>query len=582
SKGGMYYDKDNKRFEFRDTFATRTFSVNFDGEGFLKGGLQLGNSSSTTAGTIRWTGTDFEGRTASGWVSLTAGGGGANTSLSNLTTTSINQNLLPSATNTRDLGSSTLRWKDLHLHNLKFADGSTQTTAGANTTLSNLGTTSINQNLLPSANNTRDLGSSSSGWKDLYLSGSMFNGGNRVFSVAGNGNVFAGSQAGQSNSTGYYNAALGLSALNFTTTGYKNTAVGTSALYNNTTGYHNTAVGYYAGQFNDANTNCSFFGFNANQTVNNDFSNSTALGSESTITASNQVRVGNGSVTSIGGFANWTNVSDARYKKEVQENVPGLEFISKLRPVTYHLDVNGLARFLGEGEFRPKVEGREQPETDVTTLELDRKARGEKEKILYTGFIAQEVEKAAQEVGYDFSGVDKPQNEHSLYGLRYAEFVVPLVKAVQELNANQQSSFEELKAENEKLKAENTELKAGMVDMQSRLAKLESLLSLTGEGAAEKQLSHETVTLSGGARLEQNVPNPFDGSTTIGYFVPDESARVQLQFTSATGEVLSTVDVSAGKGTVTVKAQDMPSGAYRYSLLVNGSVVDTKTMLLQK
>jgi hypothetical protein len=33
-----------------------------------------------------------------------------------------------------------------------------------------------------------------------------------------------------------------------------------------------------------------------------------------------------------------------------------------------------------------------------------------------------------------FSGVDKPQNKYSLYGLRYAEFVVPLVKAVQELS----------------------------------------------------------------------------------------------------------------------------------------------------
>ncbi|MCS6916380.1 MAG: hypothetical protein NZM08_01685, partial [Chitinophagales bacterium] len=193
SKGGMYYDKDNKRFEFRDTFATRTFSVNFDGEGYLKGGLQLGNSTSTTAGTIRWTGTDFEGRTTTGWVSLTAGGGGggANTSLSNLTTTSINQDLLPSATNTRNLGSSSLRWKDLHLHNLIFSNGTTQTTAfvpytagsgisisgttitntgdvnaadDANTTLSNLGTTSINQNLLPSANNTRNLGSSSLNW----------------------------------------------------------------------------------------------------------------------------------------------------------------------------------------------------------------------------------------------------------------------------------------------------------------------------------------------------------------------------------------------------------------------------------
>jgi hypothetical protein len=35
-------------------------------------------------------------------------------------------------------------------------------------------------------------------------------------------------------------------------------------------------------------------------------------------------------------------------------------------------------------------------------------------------------------VGFDFSGVDKPKNNADFYGLRYAEFVVPLVKAVQE------------------------------------------------------------------------------------------------------------------------------------------------------
>ena len=34
--------------------------------------------------------------------------------------------------------------------------------------------------------------------------------------------------------------------------------------------------------------------------------------------------------------------------------------------------------------------------------------------------------------GYDFSGVDKPKNDKDFYGLRYAEFTVPLVKAVQE------------------------------------------------------------------------------------------------------------------------------------------------------
>jgi hypothetical protein len=55
-----------------------------------------------------------------------------------------------------------------------------------------------------------------------------------------------------------------------------------------------------------------------------------------------------------------------------------------------------------------------------------------KQKASQTGFIAQEVEKAGIEIGYDFSGVDKPKNENGFYGLRYAEFAAPLVKAMQE------------------------------------------------------------------------------------------------------------------------------------------------------
>jgi len=49
-----------------------------------------------------------------------------------------------------------------------------------------------------------------------------------------------------------------------------------------------------------------------------------------------------------------------------------------------------------------------------------------------TGFIAQDVEKAAQDAGYDFSGLHKPTNDKDNYSLAYAEFTVPLVKAVQE------------------------------------------------------------------------------------------------------------------------------------------------------
>jgi len=42
----------------------------------VNGAIKIGTTSNTNAGTIRWTGTDFEGYTGSNWVSLTSGGGG--------------------------------------------------------------------------------------------------------------------------------------------------------------------------------------------------------------------------------------------------------------------------------------------------------------------------------------------------------------------------------------------------------------------------------------------------------------------------------------------------------------------------
>lgn len=64
-----------------------------------------------------------------GWTALASKG--ANGSLSNLSaTTSINSALLPNANNTLDLGSTTNHWNELYVNSIKFMDGTTQTTAG--------------------------------------------------------------------------------------------------------------------------------------------------------------------------------------------------------------------------------------------------------------------------------------------------------------------------------------------------------------------------------------------------------------------------------------------------------------------
>ena len=239
------------------------------------------------------------------------------------------------------------------------------------------------------------------------------------YNTIGYNNVATGFNALRNNATGFYNAAVGDASLYSNTIGVGNTACGSGALYATTQSSYNTTLGYHAGFAKNMGWNNTLIGADCNN-ASNDLYNTIALGHNVTITSSNQARIGNSSTSSIGGFTNWTNISDGRYKKNVREDVSGLDFIMKLRPVTYQLDVANLAAKLNESS--------EHRESSGMAI-----AMAEKESMIQSGFIAQEVEQAAVLLGYDFSGVDKPKNEEDLYGLRYAEFVVPLVKATQEL-----------------------------------------------------------------------------------------------------------------------------------------------------
>ena len=260
--------------------------------------------------------------------------------------------------------------------------------------------------------------------------------------TTGTFNTATGRDALYTNTTGSYNSAHGRFALAANTTGEQNTAMGDEALTNNSTGSFNTAIGLgslysttisanntmlgcRAAYYYDLGWNNTFVGANSNANASGIY-NSIAMGESATATASSQARIGNSSITSIGGFAGWSNVSDGRIKQNVMENVPGLSFISKLRPVTYHLNLDSADRIMQ----KLPVKGTDGKIIAATSFET--KARKQKEQIVYTGFIAQDVEKAAKELGFDFSGVDAAKNDKDLYGLRYAEFVVPLVKAVQE------------------------------------------------------------------------------------------------------------------------------------------------------
>ena len=145
-----------------------------------------------------------------------------------------------------------------------------------------------------------------------------------------------------------------------------------------------------------------------NITINNGYTNAIGIGNGATPTKANQLRYG--SITEIDqGTAAIVNTSDGRFKYDVKTNVPGLDFINRLRPVTYKFDLEKL------DAFHHATTARENPNK------------------IETGFIAQEVEKAMLATNYDFSGLVKPTDlTKDNYKVSYVTFVVPLVQAVQE------------------------------------------------------------------------------------------------------------------------------------------------------
>jgi len=278
------------------------------------------------------------------------------------------------------------------------------------------------------------------------------NGVGATFSYEANDNTAIGSKSLYSNTTGYGNTVNGSRALYSNTTGINNTAIGNRVLPSNT-GDNNTVIGSYALNLSEQGSYNTAIG--ASTSIGSSYSswwydgyNSTVIGYQAYASSSNQIRLGNSSITSIGGYVNWSTISDSRFKTQIQSDVPGLAFIRLLSPVTYQMDMDAIAKHHHTSD----------------SLRLAESERA-KAAIHYTGFLAQDVEKAAASVAYDFSGVDAPQHERDNYSLRYAEFVVPLVKAVQELDEKNG----QLKMENEALRAQNTNLEA-------RLDKIEALL----------------------------------------------------------------------------------------------------------
>ena len=421
--------------------------------------------------------------------------------------------------------------------------------------------------------------------------------------TTGVSNTSVGNQASYSTTTGSYNTSLGNSALGDNSTGSDNTAIGYAALYgastssntacgykalyNNSAGTGNTSLGYYAGESQTGSTfnYNTFVGYNADATST--YSNCAAIGYNASATANDKMYFGNANtVGCYNATGTWGTTSDGRFKTNVTENVKGLAFINKLRPVTYNFDTRALDNFITQN----------LPDS-IKTLH-DAMDFSKSTAIVHSGFIAQEVEQAAQQVNFTSSIVSHPSSSTEPYALGYAELVVPLVKAVQELSTKDSLKTVAHKQDSLRINRQDSTIAA----MQRQINQIVNTCCNNGSNnrqiqnngsgsngnsttdssskvaAINVQLSNANVIVLG-----QNQPNPFAEQTIITYNIPQTANAAQILFYDVNGKQINSVAItSKGAGQLNVYANDLSNGMYSYTLIVDGQIIDTKKMVKQQ
>jgi hypothetical protein len=144
--------------------------------------------------------------------------------------------------------------------------------------------------------------------------------------------------------------------------------------------------------------------------------------------------------------------------------------------------------------------------------------------------------------------------------VNYTELIPVLIKSVQE----QQQQISELTA------------------MVQECCGFDAAARSASETDSETMESDVTLSDEGNIILNQNVPNPFAERTTIDYEINQSFEKAQILFHDQHGKLIQVSEITqTGKGRLNVFADDLSSGTYTYSIVVDGKIISSKKMVKQ-
>ena len=234
--------------------------------------------------------------------------------------------------------------------------------------------------------------------------------------------------------------------------------------------------------------------------------------------------------------------SDRRYKTGIA-SINTSKNLFGLNSVQYNPSSEALKEQLENFKNRSKDFSEEEFKSTVSSFEKQI-AELDKDNSLHFGFIAQDLQKLFPNLVIE--------DEQGFLAVNYVGLIPVLVDAIQE----QQKTLEE---------------QHKMLEAQQR--QINELLSKGFEKSGTNSFLND-------ARLEQNSPNPFNSSTEIKFYVPENSTVAGIHIYDMTGKELLRLDAPRGNSSVTLDARQLNAGMYLYSLIIDGREIDTKRMIL--
>jgi hypothetical protein len=441
------------------------------------------------------------------------------------------------------------------------------------------------------------------GWGNVYVGTNA-----GEYSTDGFSNVFLGEETGTVNTTGSVNTFLGRAAGRTNRDGSSNLFAGTFAGYSNESGGYNTYLGTFAGErfFNGYRN--TLIGYQAGGTADlYALDRAIAIGHRAVVNCSNCAVIGGTGVDAVNVGIGTTRPSGALHiLKEGAppagldadqnglmlgvEKIPGYKWIQSYggnlilnlmgnavgvatSAVDYTLEVNGTAGKPGGGDWTNSASDRRlkkniRPYTDG--LEKLLKIRpvwyqynGKAElppEPEYVGIIAQEMQEIAPYTVGSFRYENTEYLNFDGSALRYM-----LINAVKDLHGELEQKDQHISSLEQRLNEVE--------------AKLEQLLAQQAPSEDPDGNSY-TLGLKERAMLYPNRPNPFSDKTIFRYRLPDMFGEARLQITAADGKVLGSLALqNAGEGEIAIETGTYPAGTYYYSLIVDGQIVDTRSMI---